>query len=134
MLKHDHEHYAKHAKIITDEKNREAFWYLVAFAAALKDFECEIRFSGSGKRSFKFYWRGRKKHPYPFSFIINKGIGHLFYIRSPAINKGIINKSQVLDEFKDLETEDKGKEISIRIDNPSVAARITKYVFDPSSR
>ena len=58
MLKHDHEHYAKHAKIITDEKNREAFWYLVAFAAALKDFECEIRFSGSGKRSFRFFWPG----------------------------------------------------------------------------
>jgi hypothetical protein len=140
MLKHDHEHYAEHAEFITDERHRgtnreaykEAFWYLVAFAAALKDFECEIRYTGKGKRSFRFYWRGRNS--VPFSFIINQNKGLLFYIRKPALEKGVINKSQVIEEFSDLEKEDKGDEISIRINNPSVAARITKFVFDSSSR
>ena len=71
-----------------------------------------------------------------FSFIINQHVGPLFYIRSPALTEGIINKSQVLKKFRDLEPDydEEKNQISIRIDNPSVAARITKYVFDPSSR
>ena len=42
MLKRDHEHFATHAELISNESHREAFWYMVGFAAALKDYECEI--------------------------------------------------------------------------------------------
>jgi hypothetical protein len=130
LLIRNHAHFAKHAKHIKSDQNRDIFWFFVGFAAALKNFDCEISWGGKeiNKRSFRFRFPNRPH--YPFSFIINENEGHLFYIRKSAFTEMSFQKQEVSQEFKSYGAkENLNGEISFKIENTEHAAHVTKYLF-----
>ena len=69
---------------ISDEGTKDAFRYILGFAATRKDFDCHPGIHGK-IRDFRFFDRKNKEQP--FAFIPNKK-WLLFYLRPPAVQSG----------------------------------------------
>jgi hypothetical protein len=128
MLKEPFKQYEEPAEAIDDINRRAAFWYFVGFAAALKDFECEIyQNPNTGGRSLRFKRCGANVAP--FSLRITKSEGLTFYVRKPAFNKEFNNIAQVKKALKKYRPTEVSGEVTIKINNPSKAEGVTKYIF-----
>lgn len=112
---------------ITARDCRIAYIYLVRFAERLRGYRCFPKDSRP-KREFRYY-RGEEQ---PFAFIVNRA--HLlFYFRSASQGHHARNVDELRRCFGDafVNVNDTG-EITVRIENESMATKLMQLVFDAS--
>lgn len=100
--------------------------YMVGEAAALKDFTCHPNKNdpekGTKKHSFRYKYKNGKV---PFSFIINKHDGLLFYFRKSSFKH--LRKDDIQRLFPNAQENPAG-EITVRIENIKTAHKIVSTI------
>lgn len=104
---------------VSEPETRDAFVYLVGFAATLKSLTCHAQFKGA-VRDFRFYASDKQQ---PFSFIINKK-WLLFYFRQPSVRSGKYSLASLRQQFPSLKVNPRG-EWTVRIASLQEARRLT---------
>ena len=107
---------------VSEPGARDAFVYLVGFAATLKSLTCHARFKGA-VRDFRFYAAAEEQS---FSFIINKK-WLLFYFRSPSVRSCKYSAELLAQQFPSMKVNTRG-EWTVRIASLQEAQRLTCFL------
>ena len=113
---------------LAGEGVRDAYRYLIGYAACLEGYECFPRKVGSqpdAKRDFR-YMRGTSQ---PYAFIINDG--HLlFYIRRPGRDETRLPVARLREAFPDSDVQENNSgEIRFKICSLDEAIRAMALIF-----
>jgi hypothetical protein len=114
--------YPDYLGYIESEKTRDAFRYVVGFAAGLKRFNARLQFNGE-VRDFRFMDEHGEQ---PFSFITNQR-WLLFYFRPPAIRSGRYS-FQALKQVVDSAGENPAGEWTVKVRSLDDALRLVRLL------
>lgn len=101
--------FAEWADYIVNERGRDAFLFLVGWAASLSSMTCHAQFKGS-IRDFRFIDMFGEQ---PFSFITNRS-SLLFYFQPPSVASGAYRLDRLEEAFDDVSVNARG-EWTVRI-------------------
>jgi hypothetical protein len=113
--------YREYYEVIQSNEAKQAYSYLIGWAASLKSHECFPSSHGVIK-DFRFM-RGTD---WEFAFIPNQK-WLLFYFRKPCLNIEKFSKSKILERFPSA-TENNAGEFTIRVSTLEIAAQISAYI------
>ncbi|MNZ82292.1 hypothetical protein D3C78_1009860 [compost metagenome] len=113
--------YREYYEVIQSSEAKQAYNYLIGWAASLNSHDCFPSSHGVIK-DFRFM-RG---NDWDFAFIPNQQ-WLLFYFRNPCLNSEKFSKARVTESFPNA-TENNAGELTIRISTLEMAARFAEYI------